>query len=241
MMILILLLGISLLFITIGCIINVSNAPYLLHHYQKLKEEEKKQFDLQAYTRSFRKYHLFLGITLLFITMALVYLFGLNAVLLLFVLYPALAYSSSIWSNTKYLKIFNKRWDRILIISMLPILAVFILGLQENKLNLHPDKIKVEGYHGEEIAPSEIRSVELVHQLPEIRYKKNGFGMKRVRKGYFKTGDSETVKLILNTDKKPYLLFTKKNGERIYFSANEKSSAELYRELKEKMPGLQYK
>ena len=60
--------------------------------------------------------------------------------------------------------------------------------------------------------------------------------MGSIKKGYFKTNKGENVKLILNSESKAYLLFTKMNGDKIYFSAKEKPSLDLYNELKNVFP-----
>ena len=98
--------------------------------------------------------------------------------------------------------------------------------------------IEFRGSYGEEIPRNEVKSVELVDHLPKITIRTNGFSLGIIRKGYFKTKDGEIVKLILNSDTKPYILITKKNGKKIYFSSKEKSNKSLYNEIREKLPNI---
>ncbi|GAA4409902.1 hypothetical protein GCM10023187_33850 [Nibrella viscosa] len=65
------------------------------------------------------------------------------------------------------------------------------------------------------------RAVDLVDQLPAIILRTNGFALGTVWKGYFKTSEVKTVKLILNSDQKPLIRIVKIDGKQIYFSAKE--------------------
>ncbi|MDX2442337.1 MAG: hypothetical protein QNK30_00930 [Bacteroidales bacterium] len=78
----------------------------------------------------------------------------------------------------------------------------------------------------------------MVDQLPEIRFKKNGFALGSVNNGYFKTKDGLAIKLIINSEAQPFILFIKKSGDKIYFSAKDTSPADIYDELKGSLPPI---
>ncbi len=88
---------------------------------------------------------------------------------------------------------------------------------------------------------SEIQSIELVDQLPEIILKTNGFALGTINKGFFKTKNEEIVKLILNSDNKPVILFTKTDGKKIYYSAKDKSNKIVVDEMRKTLPNILYK
>ena len=94
------------------------------------------------------------------------------------------------------------------------------------------------GSYGEILKRPEIQSIELVAHLPEITSKTNGFALGTIKKGYFKTKNGETVKLIINSDNKPIMLFTKTDGNKIYYSAAGKSNEEIVDEINKVLPGL---
>lgn len=77
-----------------------------------------------------------------------------------------------------------------------------------------------------------------MNHLPKTILKTNGFALGSSRKGYFKTEEGEIIKLILNSNTKPYLLLTKKNGEKIYFSDKASSNEEIYHKLKKAFPNI---
>ena len=109
-------------------------------------------------------------------------------------------------------------------------------GFKESKLSIYTNSIKISGPYGEDIAFSEIESIKMVHQLPKIRFKKNGFALGPVNKGYFKTNGGTVIKLIINSESSSYILFVKKSGDRIYFSAKDTSNIGIYDELKGTLP-----
>src|SRR5690606_32249132 len=95
--------------------------------------------------------------------------------------------------------------------------------------------IVLKGIYGEDIQRDEIDGVTLVANLPGIIMKVNGVALGEIRKGYFKTDECKTIKLILNSSQENYILLTKKSGEAIYFSAKDIPSKKLYKELMEVM------
>lgn len=101
-------LGISLLFIAIGFIVTEHNAKYLLAGYNTMSEEGRKKVNLKSYLSYFRKFHLFLGLSFLMISSALIYFVGEKAGGLFLSIYPILAYLYFIWSSAKYAKGLNR-------------------------------------------------------------------------------------------------------------------------------------
>jgi hypothetical protein len=92
--------------------------------------------------------------------------------------------------------------------------------------------------YGEKLVISEIETICLTDSLPSISIRTNGFSLGKSRKGYFKTEAGEKIKLILNTERKPYLLFVKKTGEKLYFSSGKISNQIIYMEIQKKLPAI---
>lgn len=128
-------------------------------------------------------------------------------------------------------------WVIVILVGTLVFVGVLLgYGLKEDKLILESQAILFEGHYGETLTPSDVRSIELVDQLPQITFKTNGFGLGSVRKGYFRTKEKEVVKLILNGDQQPVILFTKTDGKKIYFSARNTSNEGIINELQQIFP-----
>ena len=227
------LIGMSLLFIAIGFIITVNNAKYLLAGYNTMSKVEQDQVDLKTYITYFRKFHLFLGFSFFLIGILLKYLLSENAVGIFIGVYPIAAYIYFIATSAKY---FNSKKNKIGVYLLMIILILIITFLgrdfQEDKMVVNADSIEFQGSYGEIIPKNEIKSIELVPDKPKIIRRTNGFSLGTIKKGAFKTDKGEIVKLILNAENKPYILITKLDGKKIYYSAKEASNEQLFQKIK---------
>jgi len=227
---------VSLVFISVGFIINERNAKYLLAGYNTMSEEERKTVDMQSFMPGFKKFHIFLGTSLLVIGSLLYFLVGDSAATTFLSLYPLLAYLYYFIISRKHYSGVSKRKHNLgfIILGVTLILVVGLLGIGNKPGNLiiQPEKIEFDGMYGEVLTPSAIDSVELVNQLPNVTIRTNGYAHGQVRKGYFKTEKGEIIKLLVDSDQAPFLFIKKKNGEKIYFTSKGKSLQSLMDELK---------
>lgn len=234
------LLGISLLFVGIGLIVTESNAKYLLSGYNTMSEEDRKKVDIKAYIPDFRKFHLFLGVSLFLLGTAFTYLISEVAGGIFLTIYPLIAYIYFFITGRKQWKGVSSKGNKmafiILVGSLLFVVGLMGLGLKEDTLSLESETVVFSGSYGETLSPSDIQSIELVDQLPQITFKTNGFGLGSVRKGYFRTKEKEVVKLILNGDQKPIILMTKTDGKKIYYSARSASNEDIVEEIQQNFP-----
>lgn len=235
-----LLLGLGVLFAAIGLIVTENNAKYLLSGYNTMSEEDRKSVDIKAYIPYFRKFHLFLGASLFLLGSAFTYLISEGAAGIFLSVYPILAYIYFFITGGKYRKAGSFKRNTMALVILVGTL-VFVVGLmgyglKEDILILESDTVVFKGSYGEKFTHSEIQSIELVDQLPHITFKTNGFGLGSVRKGYFRTKEKEVVKLILNGDQKPIILFTKTDGKKIYYSARSTSIEDIIKEIRQILP-----
>lgn len=235
----------SLLFGTIGFIVTEKNAKYLLSGYNTMNEEDRKKVDIKAYIRYFRNFHIFLGISFLVFGSFLTYFISENAGGIFLAVYPIAAYIYYIATSLKYSKGLDKKRNKVgVVILMATLFFVFGLlgyGFKENKLSFDSESISFKGSYGETLTKAQIQSIELVDELPEITLKTNGFALGTINKGYFKTRNGEIVKLILNSDNKPIILFTKTDGKKIYYSAKDKPNEKILDEIRKTLPNIVYK
>ena len=233
-------IGTGLLFIAMAFLITENNSKYLLSGYNTLSESERTKVDIKSYLPYFKKFHLYLGISFIVIGLLLHYAVGESASGIFIGVYPILAYIYFMRESNKYWKGSSSQWNKIglyvLVATLILVVGLLAMGFKENKVIISTNNIEFQGSYGEILNASEIQSVALVDHLPKITSKTNGFAMGSIKKGYFKTNKGENVKLILNSESKAYLLFTKTNGDKIYFSAKEKPSLDLYNELKNVYP-----
>ncbi|GEC71672.1 protein of unknown function [Flavobacterium flevense] len=227
------LIGMSLLFIAIGFIVNVNNAKYLLAGYNTMSKAEQDQVDLKTYITYFRKFHLFLGFSFFLIGILLKYLLSENAVVIFIGVYPIAAYIYFIATSAKYFKAKkNKVGVFLLAIGLIFIVVMFIRDFKETKLILNSNSIEFKGDYGETVPFEKIKNIQLVDEKPRIVQRINGFSAGTIKKGIYKTDTSEKVKLIINAENKPYILITKLDGKKIYYSAKEASNEQLFQKIK---------
>jgi len=237
-------IGLSLIFIAIGFMVTERNAKYMLAGYNTMSSEERSKFDIKSYIPRFRKFHIFLGVSFLLIGLAFNSL-NQDAGRIFIMVYPIVAYIYFIATSSKYTigsKPKNYRTTIFILFGTLVfVVSLLLWGSKENKLTFDSGKIEIEGTYGESLLPSDLSSIELINELPEITLRTNGFSHGDVNKGFFKTDSGEIVKLILNADNKPYIFFTKTDGKKIYYSAKEESNEKLLNEMKAKLPDRLFK
>lgn len=233
-------IGVGLLFITMAFLVTENNSKYLLSGYNSMSEAERTKVDIKSYLPYFKKFHLFLGISFIVIGLLLHYAVGESASGIFIGVYPILAYIYFMRESNKYWKGTSNKWNKIglyvLVGTLILVIGLLAMGFKENPVIISANNIQFKGSYGETLSASDIESVTLVDHLPKIISKTNGFALGSIRKGYFKTKEGENVKLILNSECKAYLLFTKTSGDKIYFSPKEKPTVEIYKEIKNVFP-----
>jgi hypothetical protein len=206
--------SISIFYILIGFLLTKNNAKYLLAGYNSMTAEQRPNFNLDTYIPFFRNFHIFLGLTHLFVGLGLFFFVGETYSGIFLGVYPILAYIWFIWktdAKDKYLGI------SILIFSLVFVVILFLAGIKENQWIETENEIRITGIYGETIPKSQILKLTSIQELPVIKMKTNGYATGKIRKGYFKTKQGEVIKLILNSDQGPYVYILKQNGKKIYF------------------------
>ncbi|MDR0768560.1 MAG: hypothetical protein LBE71_01435, partial [Dysgonamonadaceae bacterium] len=89
----------------------------------------------------------------------------------------------------------------LLFILIIP--AFIIISSKEPSVLFESDNIKITGLYGESIPVKDIAEVTMLKHIPPIQLRTNGFALGTVYKGYFLIGETETVKLFLNSASAP--------------------------------------
>ena len=229
------------LFIALAFAVTENNAKYLLSGYNTMSEVERQNYDIKSYIPYFRKFHLFLGISLLIISLILFYCVNSDWSGLFLGSYPILAYVFFIWKSDQFTINKSKKQIVTRYISMSVMFLLFIIiiyafnsSLKDNEIIVTDQKIEITGQYGLEINFGDLKSMNLVDKLPEIKSKKNGFALETIKKGIFKIANGEKVKLLINSNKSPIILFIYKDNQKIYYSSKEKSNIEIFSTINKK-------
>ena len=235
---LITILGLGILFIGLAYVLTPNNAPYLLSGYNEMNEAEKASFDLRAFLRFYKRFHLVLGLSLIVVGTLLHVLLNETAAGLFLMVYPISAYLYFGWRNMRFGTVKTPQKVMLVVLAATLILVVGLLstGIKEDSLTCTSEGIILSGWYGETIRWGDVASVELVANHPKLSYKKNGFALGNIRKGYFGTTQNQTVKLLLNADQKPLICIRLRTGQERYFSSKSRSNSVILDELKSFMP-----
>lgn len=232
----------ALLFIALSFILTENNAKTLLAGYNTMSEEERKTINIKSFISFFKSFHLYLGLSFFALGMISYYFLDPIITSLFLGIYPIVAYIYFMYASPQYMGEEGKKSTRIGIYVLFGVLgfvlALSFMGLRESPLIIQPDALTLKGMYGETVAVADIEEVAVVSQLPKITQRRNGFAVGEINKGYFKTDQGETIKLVLNSDVKPFLYIQKKSGKKIYYADKAGNTAALYNEIKNKFPEL---
>ncbi len=116
----------------------------------------------------------------------------------------------------------NKTVNKVSISLFVSLAIIIISGIiyssKDANISIEKQEIKISGLYGKTIPFEEIAQIEIVGNIPPIKYRSNGFSLGSSKKGHFKTSNNETVMLFLSTRKGPYLCITEKSGARIFIN-----------------------
>ena len=228
----------SLVFFLMGFIVTKNNARYILSGYNTMSDAGRAKIDIDSYVNFFKRFHIFLGISL-FAGTVLISLYNNNWASLFMTTYPLLAYAYMVFKG----KSFYKGSSAQKLVSyfaggILLIIAAVIAfqGMQDYKtsaLVLSQDAIEIKGSFGIKIKKEDILSQKLVSELPEksgIFSKVNGFAGGDYAKGSFKLQGGKVVKLYVNKKVSPVILLNTSKGD-IYYNADGANMMELNRKI----------
>ncbi len=226
----------SLIFGSLGFIVTINNAKYLLSGYNTMSEADRAKMDIAGYLRFFKRFHIFLAVTLL-AGVLLLYLFNHNWASSYMVLYPLVAYAyllakgNTFYRGTSGQKSGTYIGIAILLVVIIAVGSGMFTSLKNSEIVVTESQLEIRGAYGIKIPKADLTNVSVVKQLPAISIKTNGFAAGDYAKGSFRTTEGRKVKLFVNKEAPPFLLLNTREDE-IYYSSDEVSSNDLYKKIK---------
>lgn len=228
------------LFMAIGLLVTKKNAAHVFTTYSHLPYLTRSKVDASREAKAFRRFHFFLGGSLLLVGLGIYDLVDSMAAILFAVLYPLAAY---LFFMARSFKGSTRKEARALTFgifvmagSILVVLLVLRWGFSPNDFLVNNDMIAITGPYGEKIRAADIASVEIIDTLPPVKVKKNGISIGRINKGFFLLADGETIKLLLDGTYGPYLLITRVSGERLFYRSPARRAEELAEQVRRILP-----
>ncbi|PWJ60053.1 PH (Pleckstrin Homology) domain-containing protein [Dyadobacter jejuensis] len=225
---------ISLVFISLGFGLTTKNARYLLSGYNTMSEEQRAKVDIQALVPYFKRFHIFLGISL-FVGTSLLWLVDWNLASLFMTTYPLFAYGYFLWRAAKFYQDRTHVKRNYFVTGFMLLLALVIgffeiKGFKGNDLLIQEDALVIEGSYGMVIPRQQVKEINMVERIPPISIKVNGFAAGYMAKGSFKTQDGKVVKLFVNK-KYPQAIYIRTDQHDVYYNATPEQMKSLYAQL----------
>src|SRR5690606_18293786 len=101
-MVYVVILFIGLAFIGIGYLLTENNASQLLSGYNTMSKKEQQKLNLKDYIPFFRKFHIFLGSSIIIIGLGLEYFFDGKAAAIFITIYSLIAYLFFVWQGSVF-------------------------------------------------------------------------------------------------------------------------------------------
>ncbi len=222
----------------IGIGFLVKSTPSLIAGYNTMSEDKKKNVDIVGLSTYMRNSLIIIGLSII----AGYYLFkwiGFAVIAESMILIVTLIGVLIMVINAQR---FDKNKDKAKSVKLtyliLGLVAVFVIGLftygyLPSKAVISDNKIKFSGMYGIELNVSDIEYVELLDMIPKIKTRTNGFSSGLVKKGFFNLDNFGKTRLLISSNKSPYLIITKNNSDKIIVNFKDKTETKkLFGEIK---------
>lgn len=113
--------------------------------------------------------------------------------------------------------------------------ALSIFSYQANELKVQQDHFEITGMYGDEWKITEIKSLELMEEMPKVTARTNGVGLPTLSKGHFRVNDYGSSLLFIHKGSAPYLYIELEN-KHIFINAQDPLKTKAwYEALKEQL------
>lgn len=227
-------LTVGLLMIGLGFL--VKSAPDLIAGYNTMSKDKKKNVDISGLSTFMRNGFITIGISMIigyYLFKWVGFTMIANSMIFLITLF-----------GTAILVIHAQRFDHNkknqtkLTYFIIGLVILFVFGLMTYgfipaKVIYSHDKIQFSGMYGFDMNTGEIEYVEITEKLPTIKKRTNGFSFGTIHKGFFNLDKIGKSRLLVHSETAPYLIISKKNGDKIIINFNDKTETEkLYNKIK---------
>ena len=221
----------------IGLGFLVKSFPNLIAGYNTMSEDKKKNIDIKGLSTYMRNGLIIIGFTIL-IGYYVFNLIGLTMIAHSIVVFAILIGVTIMAVNAQKFDNNKKKRTKLTYFILGGLVVVFVMGLITygfipSKTLISNDTIRYTGMYGIELKISDIENIELTDKsIPKIKTRTNGFSFGPIHKGTFKLDKFGKCRLLLHSDKPPYLIISKSDGEKIIVNFKDKTETkETYNKI----------
>lgn len=118
----------------------------------------------------------------------------------------------------------------VIVVLFFPVFMV-LRGKREMKAETENNTLTLTGMYGMSIPYNEIKSIDTLTSMPEIRRRTNGYALGSILKGNFRLADGTDVKLFTDTSSPPFIYIVT-GGKPVYISFSDPArTRQLYLQL----------
>lgn len=213
----------------IGAGFLVKAAPGLIAGYNTMPEDQKKNVDIEGLSTYLRNGFIVIGL----IVIIGYYLF--NWIGISFLANSVMLIATLIGVTVMVLKAqqFDHNREKkakstyiILTLVILFVTGIIGYGYTPSTFAVDSDTLNFSGMHGFGIKISDIKSIEIAERIPAIKSRSNGFSLGNINKGYFELEGIGKCRLLLHSNKQPYIVITQTNNKKIIVNFSDKYKTE---------------
>lgn len=234
---------ISVIFFLLGFTVHKLKWYFLISGYNTMSKEKKANVNVKALGRLMGMYSYFIA-TLLFIMgilsileveVSLVPLFVLFGVATVFLLIKSQKYDGNLFDAQGKLR--KGVWKQLILpgsilgVVLIGVVVLFYYFSQPINIMIKDKELEISGMYGDVYKWDSISNVELIEELPEIKYRSNGAAIGSHLIGYFQTKELGNIKLFVDTDYPPFILFESEGKVIIFNLENAERTTEIYEEM----------
>ncbi|QED46696.1 DUF3784 domain-containing protein [Cytobacillus dafuensis] len=114
------------------------------------------------------------------------------------------------------------------------ITALTLYSYQGYQLIVKEEQFEITGMYGDEWRIKDIKKVELMETMPQVKAKTNGVGLPTLSKGHFKVKDYGSSLLFIQKEASPYIYIELEDRKIFINDKNSNKTREWFQQLKEK-------
>lgn len=235
----------AVLLSVIGIAIKYYKAYWLISGYNTMSEAKKKNVDIKNLGEFIANISFVISGFILIATLLLFLNQMLAAGIVFFLIVPVAIYTvikaQTYDGNTRNPDGTTKTGTKVLVGVVVGFLVLIMAGVGTllyfsnipAEYFIQEGTLKISGLYGEEIKITDIVSITIKEEIPEIQFKSNGSALGSVKKGYFKLKDIGQAKLFVDSRKPPFIFVNVKSGLRILGTKEPAETEKLYEKLLE--------
>lgn len=228
-----LIIGVAIIsLVLIFCGKAVIKQPSLLSGYSSFTDSERTSYAFKRYLKAVSNALIAMAALLMGGTLASVLTGSSMWVSVFVVLFLAIPFYVLYFQSLISLRLKRRcrLWSGVIFLVLIGIVS--FTQLYPNTISLTNHTLHISGWYGETVPDSQIVSVDMKQSLPEIVIRTNGISWMGFHRGYFRTSQGQTVKLLVSGSHTPFLHIVRKGGVDIYTNGNSSVQIEeLYRAL----------